>query len=97
MAETGGNGGNPGEVPIGDLTKEQFFQKTFKALSILLSLHYKHPVNFILVIPINEQGREEVNFISNIKPDSLASTLRHTADLVDQQMAFESTMGKDNP
>lgn len=97
MAYTGGNGGNPDEIPVSHLTKEQFFEQTFKALTMLLGSFFKKQVNFILVIPFDSGLVQEVNFISNIKPDKLADALRHAAILVDQQVANELSRARKNP
>jgi len=82
-----GNGGNSDKVLVGNLTREQFFEKTLKALIILLNGFFKKPMGFVLIIPETLDGFDRINFISNIKPETLADALRAAAGVVDEQMA----------
>ena len=84
-----GNGGNPDETPINQLTREQFFEKTLKALTILLNGYFQRQMSFVLIVPESDSESEldRVNFISNIKPENLAGALRQAAEIIEQQIS----------
>jgi len=56
---------------------------------ILLNGYFQRQMSFVLIVPESDSESEldRVNFISNIKPENLAGTLRQAAEIIEQQIS----------